>query len=51
MGGALEVGENLERNASGRKSSLRKKLAWMAVGLLLGFLPNLIHCSAHSHWN
>lgn len=33
------------------KSSLRKKLAWMAVGLLLGILPNFIHCAGRSHWS
>lgn len=30
--------------------TIRKKLAWMAIGLLLGGLPNLLACPSHGRW-
>jgi thiol-disulfide isomerase/thioredoxin len=54
LGGTPEIGDSLYKDISGdlpAKSSLRKKLAWIAVGVALGILPNLIHCSSRSHWS
>jgi thioredoxin-like negative regulator of GroEL len=31
-------------------TTIRKKLLWMAVGLALGVLPNLVNCPTHGPW-